>query len=129
VIYYTYPGHDDADKGSVGELKAAVNHTMGKGTIGAAMYLPTESLEDPYYEVNASYPLTDKLTLSGAVGNYESGAYSYTDGAGKLINATGYTTENIGVTYALTQKLGLDLRWTNASRLPSTFAATLKATF
>ncbi|HEX7800735.1 MAG TPA: TorF family putative porin [Asticcacaulis sp.] len=129
VIYYTYPGHDDADKGSVGELKAAVNHTMGKGTIGAAMYLPTESLEDPYYEVNASYPLTDKLTLSGAVGNYESGAYSYTDGAGQLINATGYTTENIGVTYALTQKLGLDLRWTNASRLPSTFAATLKATF
>jgi len=114
VIYYTYPGHDDADAGSVGELKAAVNHPMGKGTIGAAMYLPTESLEDPYYEVNASYPLTSKLSISGAIANYES---------------AGYTTQNIGVTYALTDHLGLDLRWSDAEKMKSLFAATLKATF
>lgn len=129
VIYYTYPGHDKVDPGSVGELKAAVNHPLGKGTIGAAMYLPTDSLEDPYYEVNYAYPLTSKLSISGAIANYESGKYSYEIGGGTMVNATGYTTENVGLTYALTDKLGIDLRWSNAEKQKSQFAATLKATF
>jgi len=111
VIYYTYPGAIDAN---VGELKAAVSHPMGKGTIGAVMYLPTETLQKPYYEVNASYPLTDKLSISGALANYES---------------AGYTTSNIGLTYNLTSALSLDLRHSEAEKLPSTTYATLKATF
>lgn len=114
VIYYTYPGHDKADAGSVGELKAAVNHPMGKGTIGAAMYLPTDTLERPYYEVNASYPLGDKLSVSGALANYES---------------AGYTTENIGLTYAMTDHLGVDVRYSTAEKMPSLWAVTLKSTF
>ncbi|MDI7774806.1 TorF family putative porin [Asticcacaulis sp. EMRT-3] len=114
AIAYTYPGADKGGDFNVGELKAAVSHPMGKGTIGAVMYLPTKSLEDPYYEVNASYPLTDKWSVSGALGNYES---------------AGYTTQNFGVTYAINDKLGLDLRWSDAEKMPSTFAATLKATF
>ena len=116
VIYYTYPGASDA---TFGELKGAVSHPMGKGTIGAALYLPTEQLQDPYYEVNASYPLTDKLSISGALGNYEQ---------------FNYTTSNIGLTYALTDKLGLDVRYTSASKgydgsNHNYTMATLKATF
>ena len=111
VIAYTYPG---SGGDTIGELKAAVSHSMGKGAIGLAFYLPTEELEDPYYEVNASYPLTDKWSVSGAMGQYE---------------AYGYTTKNIGVTYAINSTLGLDLRWADASKQPSTFAATLKAAF
>ncbi len=114
VIYYTYPGADKGSDFNVGELKGAVSHSMGKGTIGFAMYLPTESLEDPYYEINAAYPLTSKLSVSGAVANYES---------------AGYTTKNIGFTYNFTPGLGLDLRWADAEKQPSTLAVTLKAAF
>jgi uncharacterized protein (TIGR02001 family) len=111
VIGYTYPS---SGGDAITELKAGVSHPMGKGAIGAVMYLDTDTLEDPYYEVNASYPLTDKWSVSGALGNYE---------------LYGYTTKNIGFTYALTSNLGLDLRWADASKQPSTFAATIKATF
>ncbi|MFT4075612.1 MAG: TorF family putative porin [Asticcacaulis sp.] len=111
AIAYTYPG---SGGDVISELKAGVSHPMGKGTIGAVMYLDTDTLEDPYYEVNASYPLTDKWSVSGALGNYE---------------MYGYTTKNIGVTYAINKTLGLDLRWADASKQPSTFAATIKASF
>jgi len=111
AIAYTYPG---SGGDVISELKAAVSHPMGKGTIGAAMYLDAETLEDPYYEVNASYPLTDKWSVSGALGNYE---------------MYGYTTKNIGVTYAINDTLGFDLRWADASKMPSTLSATIKASF
>jgi uncharacterized protein (TIGR02001 family) len=114
VIAYTYPGADKGSDFNVSELKAAVSHPMGKGTVGLAFYLPTKSLEDPYYEVNMAYPLSDKWTVSGALGNYE---------------GAGYTTKNFGVTYAITPSLGFDVRWADASKMPSTLAASLKATF
>ena len=118
VIYYTYPS---ADSATVGELKAAVSHPIGKGTIGAALYVPTESLEDPYYEVNASYPLTDKLAISGAIANYE-GGYN-------PVKGTGYTTWNAGLTYSLTSVLSLDVRYSEAENQPNNLYATLKAAF
>jgi uncharacterized protein (TIGR02001 family) len=111
VIYYTYPG---SGGDAIGELKAAVSHPMGKGSIGVAAYLPTESLEDPYYEVNASYPLSSKWSVSGAIANYES---------------AGYTTWNAGVTYALTDHLSLDLRYSEAEKMPNNLFATIKASF
>ncbi|WP_443747650.1 TorF family putative porin [Asticcacaulis solisilvae] len=111
VIYYTYPS---ADSATTGELKAAVSHPMGKGSIGVAMYLPTETLEKPYYEVNASYPLSSKWSVSGAIANYESARY---------------TTWNAGVTYALTDHLALDLRYSEAEKMPNNLYATLKASF
>lgn len=114
VIYYTYPGQCDSCDFTVGELKGAVSHPMGKGSVGFAMYLPTEKLEDPYYEVNASYPLNDKWSVSGAMGNYES---------------AGYATMNVGATYAINSTLSLDLRYSEASKLPSNLFATLKASF
>lgn len=114
IIYYTYPGQCDACDFNVGELKAAVSHPMGKGTIGAAFYLPSETLEDPYYEVNAAYPITDKWSVSGAMGNYE---------------AAGYTTWNAGVAYAINEHLSLDVRYSEASKLPNNLYATLKAAF
>lgn len=113
-IHYMYPNECDTCDYNFGELKAAVSHPMGKGTIGAAMYLGAEDLEDPYYEINASYPLTDKLSISGAVGNYE---------------AYGYATWNVGTTYMLTDNLSLDLRYSEAAKLPSNLYATIKVGF
>ncbi len=114
VLSYNYPNQGSGEDLNFTELKTAVSHPMGKGKIGVAMYTDAKTLEKPYYEVNASYPITEKWSVSGAVANYE---------------AYGYTTKNIGFTYALTDKLGLDLRWADAEKQPSTFAATLKATF
>lgn len=115
-IHYMYPNECDTCDYAVGELKAAVSHSLGKGTIGAAMYLDADTLEDPYYEVNASYPLTDKLSVSGAIANNE----YYGDG---------YATWNVGTTYALTDSLSLDLRYSEASKRPSNLYATIKVGF
>ena len=121
AIAYTYPSQSKEADLNVGELKAAVSHPMGAGTIGAVMYLPTKQLEDPYYEVNASYPLTDKFSVSGAIGNWE-------------LEGANYTNANIGVTYAINDTLSLDVRATNASKgydgtEHSYVLATLKAGF
>lgn len=113
VISYMYDGDTDTTT----ELKAAVSHSIGAGTIGGAMYVNADTLEDPYYEVNMSYPVLDKLALSGAIGNYE---------------AAGYTTYNIGATYSINDNFGLDLRYSEASKSAGGkpyLAATLKAAF
>lgn len=121
AIAYTYPGQSKESDFNVGELKAGVSHPMGAGTIGASFYLPTKELEDPYYEINASYPLTDKFSISGAIGNWE-------------LEGANYTNANIGVTYAINDTLSLDVRATDASKgydgeQHNYLLATLKAGF
>ena len=104
VLYYGYA----KDKGAAGsysyvELKAAASRAVGPATFGLAVYYspeyPTDLGKSLYYEVNGSVPVMDKLTLSGALGHQE-------------IDKSGdYATWNLGLTYALTDKLGLDLRY------------------
>lgn len=129
AIAYTYPS---SGGDPIGELKAAVSHPLGAGSIGTALYLPTENMEDPYYEVNASYPLSSSLTLSGAIGNYE--LNSGTCATNPARTCTGYTTANVGVTYAFNDTLSLDLRASDASKgydgkTHDYILATLKAGF
>lgn len=93
VVTYNY-GTKDLD---FTEVKTAVSHPLYKGTIGAAFYDNVTWAESGYYEINGSYPLTDKLTLSGAVG--ESALLGFK-----------YSTANLGVTYAITPVVSLDLR-------------------
>ncbi|UDF02261.1 TorF family putative porin [Asticcacaulis sp. AND118] len=95
AIYYAYPDEDDLN---FGELKAGFTHPMGKGSIGAAMYTNWETLENPYYELNAAYPLTDKWSVSGAMGKQE-------------LDGGDYTTWNVGLGYALTENLSIDARY------------------
>lgn len=125
AIYYAYP---DEDALNFGELKAGFTHPMGKGTIGAAMYTNWETLENPYYELNAAYPLTEKWSVSGAFGKQE-------------LSGGDYTTWNIGAAYALSSNLSLDVRywdtgdhdlgWTADGRnnMKEQIALTLKAAF
>ncbi|PIC00115.1 TorF family putative porin [Caulobacter sp. X] len=103
VIYYGYVGAPKgADYGNV-EVKAAASIPAGKGGLGAAVFYSPDSFgaakEAVYYELNGSYPIAAKWTVSGAVGRQ---AY---EGSGD------YTTWNVGVAYALTDKLSLDLRY------------------
>jgi len=134
AYFYTYP---NARGVTFGELQADVSHSMGKGTIGINTFTPIESLERPYYEIAASYPLTSALSISGALGVCEGDSTnqkaSHCNGV-----ARGYQTWNAGLTYAVTPALALDLRYSetsmNARAVNGSLAApkvyaTLKASF
>lgn len=137
AIYYAYPDEDDLN---FGELKAGFSHPMGKGTIGAAMYTNWETLENPYYELNAAYPITDKWSVSGAIGKYE-GEFVANAGTPKEKTLDSYTTWNVGLGYALTENLSIDARywdtgdhaigWTDGGRnvAKEQVALTIKAAF
>ncbi len=145
VYYYTYP---NAKGVTFGELQTDVSHPIGKGTIGVNMFTPIDTLERPYTEIAISYPLTDKLSISGALGDCEGDSASAKESHCNGVNATnllaagihgnGYTTWNAGLTYALTPNLGLDVRYSensaNARAVNGSLAApkvyaTLKASF
>ncbi len=134
AYYYTYPS---AKGVTFGELQADVSHPIGKGTIGINTFTPIDSLERPYYEINMSYPVTDKLAVSGAMGICEGDAsnqkVSHCNGVTK-----GYATWNAGATYNLTSVLSLDVRYSQTSKNATTAEgsiahpkvyATLKAAF
>lgn len=104
VLYYGYV-EDKGIQGSYSyvELKAAASHTFGPATLGAAVYYspeyPGDGGDATYVEANAAMPIAEKLTLSGAVGHQA------------IKNYGDYNTWNIGVAYALTDKLSADLRY------------------
>lgn len=103
VIYYGYLGAPKgADYGNV-EFKAAASVPAGKGALGAAVFYSPDSFgaadEAVYYELNGSYPIAAKWSVSGAVGRQ-----TY-EGSGD------YTTWNVGAAYAINDKLSLDLRY------------------
>ena len=106
------------------EVKALVSHPLYKGTIGAAFYDNVSYAESGYYEVNASYPLTSKLSVSGAVGEAAVGGYKY-------------STANLGLTYAITPVFSVDVRAADTNIPETSFtkfakpriAVTLKAAF
>ncbi|MGZ3297906.1 MAG: TorF family putative porin [Asticcacaulis sp.] len=134
AYYYTYP---NAKGVTFGEIQADVSHSLGKGTIGINSFTPIDSLERPYYEIAASYPLTSALSISGALGTCEGDAknqkVTHCNGV-----ARGYQTWNAGLTYAITSNLSLDVRYSensinartvNGSLAAPKLYATLKASF
>jgi uncharacterized protein (TIGR02001 family) len=134
AIYSTYPSFSGL---SFGELQTDVSHTWGKGTIGINMFTPVQSLERPYVEIAASYPLTDKLSISGALGSCGGDANNQTTSHCNGVTS-GYQTWNAGLTYQLTSIVSLDLRYSetslNAREVNGSLAApkvyaTLKASF
>ncbi|WP_443747649.1 TorF family putative porin [Asticcacaulis solisilvae] len=84
------------------ELKAAVSHPLGKGTIGAAYFHNVDYGSTFYYEVNASYPITEKLSVSGAAGEQD-------------LSGIKYSTGNIGLTYAISPTWSLDARYSDTN--------------
>jgi uncharacterized protein (TIGR02001 family) len=118
AIYYGYSDNSLAST----EVKAAVSHPIYKGTIGAAYFYNVDLDDTEYYEINGSYPLTSKLSVSGAVGEQKTGGFKY-------------TTENLGLTYAITPVFSVDVRASDTN-IPEVIkpaaarlAVTLKAAF
>lgn len=103
VIYYGYGNQPNGASYDYVEWKAAGSVPVGPGTIGAALYYSSDFFggtgDATYYEVNGSFPVAEKVTVSGALGHQ------------KVEGPADYTTWNLGVGYALNDHVGLDLRY------------------
>lgn len=108
AIYYGYVNAPSGSDYAYWEFKAAGSVAAGPATVGLAAYYSPDFFgavdEALYYEVNAAMPLGEsKFSVSGALGRQE------LEGPGD------YTTWNLGVGYAVTDNLGLDLRYHDSS--------------
>ena len=135
VIRYGYTSSPTAAHYEYYEGKLAGTYATGPNTLGGAFYYSPEFFGKTgaaqYYEINDAFTLSNKATLSGAVG------YQALDKKKAGIN--GYTQYNFGVTYPVTDHFGVDVRfWGTDSKATSlytkTFAGdrfvlTLKAAF
>ena len=127
VIYYGYVNAPSGADYANTEFKAAASVPAGKGSFGAAVFYSPDSFgaadAAAYYEVNGSYPVAAKWSVSGALGRQ---TYK---GSGD------YTTWNLGAAYAINDKLALDLRYVDTDQhdfgklYDSRAVATLKASF
>lgn len=128
AIYYGYVNEPSAANWAYWEIKAAGSLPLGKATLGAAVYYSPDATGPTdesalYYEANAAVPLTDKISVSGALGRQ-----TYEDSAD-------YTTWNLGVGFALNDHIGLDVRYWDTDEhgfgdiYDSRVVAGIKATF
>lgn len=106
VQYYGYvdqPKHATVD---YTEVYAKVTRSFGPLTAGASFYYSGEysyhAGSGDYAELNASYTIDPKWTVSGAFGNAHFEKHTVDDS---------YNTWNLGVTYAVTPAVSLDLRY------------------
>lgn len=103
VIYYGYVNAPSGADHANTEFKVATSIPAGKGSLGGAVFYSPDSFgaadKATHYEVNGSYPVAEKWSVSGALGRQ-----SY-KGSGD------YTTWNLGAAYAINDKLALDLRY------------------
>jgi uncharacterized protein (TIGR02001 family) len=122
VIYTGYPDQPKGSDYAYGEIKAGVSRPVGKANVGAAVYYSPQFFGETgkafYYEVNASYPLTNRLTVSGALGE-------------QSFQQSSYNTGNIGVSYKLNDRLSVDVRYhdTNTQIEPDHTVLSLTASF
>ena len=104
VVGYLYTNQPDGADYSYAEIKAAASRAVGPATVGAAVYWSPDFFgaaedEATYVEANAAYSPADRWTVSGALGRqFVSSDFDY-------------TTWNLGVAYALTDSLALDVRY------------------
>jgi len=127
VLYYGYVDQPSGADLDYFELKAAAAVPLGPATLGAQAYWSPDYYAGMdhgfYYEVNGSISPTEKVSFSAALGRQEQ------TGSGD------FTTWNVGVGYALTDHLGVDLRYhdTDKHSLGDTYGSrvvvSLKASF
>lgn len=102
-VAYLYVSQPDGADYDYVELKAAASRGVGPVTVGAAVYWSPDFFgldeEATYVEANAAFAVTDKFTVSGAVGHQS------------LDVNDDYATWNAGVAYALTDHIVADVRY------------------
>jgi len=103
VIAYLYVNEPVNRSYNYVEAKLAVSRAIGPITAGAAIYYSPnffgQDEQATYIEANAAYAVTDKLTISGAIGEQF------------LDETDDYLTYNVGAAYALTSNVVADVRY------------------
>ena len=103
IMYYGYINAPSGSDQDFVEFKLTGTVPVGPATLGAGVYWSDDFFggtgNATYVELNGSTPISEKFSVSGAVG------YQDVDYDGD------YTTWNLGVGYALNDFLGLDLRY------------------
>jgi len=103
AIAYLYVGEPNRAAYNYVEAKLAVSRAFGPLTTGVAAYISPDffGVDEvaTYFEANAAFAVTDKLSVSGAVGNQQ------------LDKSDDYVTYNVGAAYAITSNLIADVRY------------------
>jgi len=103
VVYYGYLNQANGADEDYTEWKIAGSTAVGPATVGAALFYSNDFFggtgEATYFELNGSAPVAEKVSVSGAIGKQN------------VEGPFDYTTWNLGVGYALTDNVGLDLRY------------------
>ena len=104
VIYYGYTGQPAGANWDYWEGKVAASVPAGPATLGAAVYYSPEFFgktgDAVYYEINGVVAIPDtKFSVSAALGRQE------------VKGTADYTTWNAGIGFALTDHIGLDVRY------------------
>lgn len=106
AVGYGYAGEPDGADYDYVELKAAASRAVGPATFGGAFYWSPDFFgldkEAAYLEGNVAFTPADKWTVTGAVG------YQWLN-----VNDN-YTSWNLGVGYALTEHVAIDVRYHDA---------------
>jgi uncharacterized protein (TIGR02001 family) len=128
VIYYGYTDSPAGPDQDYLEFKLAGSVPAGPATIGAAAYYSDEFFGETgsalYYEVNGAVAIPNsKFSVSGALGHQQ------------VQGPFDYTTWNLGGGYAITDHIGVDVRYWDTSEhglgklYDSRFVVGVKATF
>lgn len=103
VIGYSYVNPPSGGGYNFAEFKASASRAIGPVTAGAAVYYSPDFFgaddEATYVEGNLAFAPADKWTVSGAIGKQF------------LDVSDDYVTWNVGVAYAFTDNLALDVRY------------------
>jgi uncharacterized protein (TIGR02001 family) len=103
VIYYGYMNQPTGSSYDFVEWKVAGSVPVGAATLGAAFYYSDDFFggtgEATYVEINGEVPVHEKITVSGALGRQQ------------VKGPFDYNTWNVGVSYAVNDVFGLDLRY------------------
>lgn len=125
VLGYLYPSASEKSVG-VGELDYYEVYAKASGTLGEKLgvgasvnYSPeytTKTGKAYYLEVNAAYPVSDMLSVSGALGyqDVEDPSGVFTSSTGQKKAGDNYTTWNLGGT-ANVHGFALDLRYVDTN--------------
>lgn len=125
VLSYFYVNEPSGADYNFVEFKAAASRAIGPATLGAAVYYAPDFFgvdnAATYLEANGAYALGDKWTVSGAVGHQW------------LDVSDDYMTWNLGLAYALTDYLTVDVRYhgtdVDGTLTDDRFVVGLKASF
>jgi uncharacterized protein (TIGR02001 family) len=131
AIRYSYFNEAKASDWTYWEFKGAASVAVGPATLGAAVFYspdftgPVSDDDATYFEVNAAFGIPNtKASISGALG------YQTIEGPGN-----NYTTWNVGVGYAITDHIAIDVRYHDTDvhsfgkLYDSRAVASIKATF